>query len=63
MARRQMHIYVEGEVEAEVSVGEVRRGSPGTVVLMEDTTGKGHKSRVVGDKPAVIFVVLLPEPG
>jgi hypothetical protein len=61
VARRQLHIYVAGEIEAQVSDGEVRQAGPGTVGLVEDTTGKGHISRVVGTEDVVIAVVLLPD--
>jgi hypothetical protein len=61
VARRQIHVYVAGEIEAQVSDGEVRRAGPGTVVLVEDTTGKGHTSRVVGAEDVIIGVVLLPD--
>jgi hypothetical protein len=61
--RRQMQVFVEGALEAEASDGTVLQAGPGTVVLVEDTTGKGHKSWVSGDKTVVIFVVQLPELG
>ena len=56
---RQLHIYVSGELEVQVGDGEVRRLGPGTVALMEDTTGPGHVSRVVGDEDIIIAVVRL----
>jgi hypothetical protein len=43
-----------------VSDGEVRQFGPGSMVLFEDTTGKGHLSRVVGPTEAVAVVVQLP---
>jgi hypothetical protein len=46
--RRQFVVNLSGEVEIEVSDGEVRRFGPGTILLAEDTTGKGHISRGVG---------------
>jgi hypothetical protein len=58
---RQFQIILEGELEGEVSDGEVRQFKPGKVYQLEDTTGKGHKSRVVGVKGVVIAVVQLPE--
>lgn len=61
VARRQLHVYVDGEVEAQVSDGEVRRAGTGTVVLVEDTTGKGHTSRVISAGDVVIAVVALPD--
>ena len=56
---RQLHFYLAGEVEAEVSDGEKRRIGVGEFVIVEDTTGKGHQSRVVGDADVVIAVVRL----
>jgi len=58
---RQVQIILAGEVEAQASDGMVRRAGPGTVVLVEDTTGKGHMSRVVGQEDVVIAVVRLPD--
>lgn len=58
---RQIHFYLAGEVEAEASDGEVRRIGPGSVVLVEDTVGRGHRSRVVGDAEVVIAIVKLSE--
>jgi len=57
--RRQIIFYLAGEIEAEVSDGEVRRFGPGSVTLVEDTTGKGHKSRVVGTTDVLSVVVQL----
>lgn len=49
--RRQLVINLEGEVEIEVGSGEKRRLGPGTILLAEDTTGRGHISRSVDGKP------------
>ena len=57
---RMLTIYLAGEVEVEVSDGAVRRFRPGDVTLAEDTTGKGHRSRVVGSRDAVLAMVQLP---
>src|SRR5262245_42193850 len=45
--RRQFLFYLAGRVEIQVSDGEVRSFEPGDILLAEDTTGKGHLSRVV----------------
>ncbi len=58
---RQWIIYLTGEIEAEVSDGEIRRIGPGSVTLVEDTTGKGHKSRVVGEAEVLTVVVQLED--
>jgi quercetin dioxygenase-like cupin family protein len=47
-----------GELEVQVSDGMVRTFGPGSVVLVEDTEGKGHISRVVGTER--VFMVALP---
>ncbi|MBP0595059.1 cupin domain-containing protein [Paraburkholderia sp. LEh10] len=53
-----MWVFVlSGEVEFEASDGERRRVAAGGAILLEDTTGKGHQSRVIGDVPAVLAVV------
>ena len=60
---RQLQIFAQGHLEAQVSDGAVLRCESGTLVLVEDTAGKGHKSWVVGEEEVVIFVVRLPDPG
>jgi hypothetical protein len=58
--RRQVFCWLAGEVEITASDGEVRRFPAGTVLLVEDTAGKGHHSRTVaGDTLAA--VVQLPD--
>lgn len=57
--RRQMAIVLAGELEVKVSSGEVRRLEPGSAVLLEDVTGKGHTTRVLGSTDAVLVFVQL----
>ncbi len=59
--RRQWMLYLAGEIEVEASDGEVRRFGPGSVTLVEDTMGTGHRSRVVGETAALMAVVQLPD--
>ena len=59
--RRQFVFVLTGELEGAVSDGEVRRLAPGSVVLLEDTWGKGHSTRVVGNDYALLAVVQLPD--
>lgn len=47
----QYMVVMNGELEIEVSDGEVRRFSSGDVVFGEDTQGRGHRSRAVGHAP------------
>jgi len=46
---RQYVIVLSGEVEVTASDGERRAFKAGDVVLVEDTTGKGHLTRMSGD--------------
>lgn len=57
--RRQYVITLSGQVEIETGDGTVRRFGPGDVMLAEDTTGRGHITRVVGDRPRhYVFIPL-----
>jgi len=57
--RRQFVIILGGEVDFTVSDGETRRFGGGDVVLLEDTTGKGHYSKAVHGQPRKsIFITL-----
>lgn len=58
--RRQFVITLSGEAEIEASDGEVRHIGPGTIMLAEDTTGKGHITRGFGTADRIsIFVPLV----
>ena len=51
-----------GELEVQVSDGEIRRFRPGDVVLVEDSRGKGHTTRVVSaDAVCGVYVQLSDE--
>ena len=59
--RGQFVINLTGEVEIVASDGEVRRFGPGSIMHADDTTGKGHQSRAVGDQERLsLFVHLAP---
>jgi hypothetical protein len=56
------HIFVlSGEMEVEVSDGEIRRFAQGTTWLHRDLTGKGHDSRVVSKDGATLVMVKMDE--
>ena len=55
--KRQWIIFLSGQMEFEVSDGERYLGQPGAAVLLEDTSGRGHRSRVLGDEPAIMVAV------
>lgn len=58
--RRLLIVQVDGTVEIEVSDGEKRLFGPGSVLLVEDTTGKGHVTRNVSGKPRSTLIATLP---
>ena len=58
--RRQYIVMLAGFVEIQVSDGETRTFSPGDIVLVEDTEGKGHKSRSPDGKPRKSIFLPLP---
>jgi quercetin dioxygenase-like cupin family protein len=59
--RRQFVITVSGEAEIGLGDGSVHRFGPGHVNLVEDLTGKGHTTRVVGNQPRVTATVHLAD--
>lgn len=56
----QYFVQTTGELEVRVSDGEVRHFLPGDVAYLEDTEGKGHTTRVVGDDAVTGVFVQLP---
>jgi len=60
--RKQFWVQIAGQIEVEVSDGEVRRFKPGAVALLEDITGKGHVSRVVSQNEKVMQGVFVQMP-
>lgn len=57
--KRQYIIYLSGMIEAEVSDGEIRQFRPGSITLVEDTVGKGHKSRAIGNDQIIAVIIQL----
>lgn len=58
--RRQFVVTLSGEAEVEASDGEIRRLGPGTIMLADDTTGKGHITRGVGTEERLSLFIPLP---
>lgn len=57
--RRQYIVLLDGTIEIEVSSGETRTFRGGDILLMEDTTGKGHRTRhVVPAERHSVFIIL-----
>lgn len=48
---RQYIVLIDGRIEIEVSDGEVRQFSGGDILFVEDTSGRGHRSRSVDGRP------------
>ena len=59
--RRQYVITLSGHGELEVTGGKKISVGPGNIELVEDTTGKGHITRVVGNEERVTIQVPLTE--
>jgi uncharacterized cupin superfamily protein len=55
--RKQFLFHLSGISEIVVSDGETRRFGKGDIVLVEDTTGRGHTARSVGDEDILIVAV------
>ncbi|HUJ53714.1 MAG TPA: hypothetical protein VLX08_09150 [Steroidobacteraceae bacterium] len=61
--RAPRHMYLvalKGMSEVTAGDGEVRRFGPGSILLMEDTTGQGHKTRAVGTEDHVALTITAP---
>jgi mannose-6-phosphate isomerase-like protein (cupin superfamily) len=60
--RRQFVITLSGTLEFENRTGDTQMIKPGDILLAEDTTGGGHKWRLVDDQPwRRCYVHLEPE--
>lgn len=57
---RQLLVILSGRSQVTASDGTVRDLSPGVVLLLEDTTGRGHLARVTSDEPVLNVVVQMP---
>lgn len=57
--QRQYIVLLDGGVEIETSLGEVRQFQTGEILLVEDTTGKGHHTKNLEKKERTsIFIHL-----
>ena len=57
--RRQYIVLLDGEIEITVGDGDTRRFRGGDVLLVEDTEGRGHRTRSVdGRIRRSLFIVL-----
>jgi len=49
----QFIVTLSGTTEIEASDGEIRRFGPGQVLMVADTSGKGHRTRYQGARSAL----------
>ena len=49
--RRQYIVLLDGHIEITTGSGETRQFRGGDVLLVEDTTGTGHRTRTVDGRP------------
>jgi hypothetical protein len=55
--RRQYVITLSGQGEIETSDGTKRRFGPGAIMLADDTTGRGHITRVVSAESRLYVMI------
>ncbi len=59
--RRQIVIILSGHLEHRFRDGSRYEFGPGDVRLLEDTTGEGHTTQVVGNETVLVAVVPLAD--
>jgi hypothetical protein len=60
--RRQFVIILSGQLEIGLGDGSKKVFGPGDARLVEDTTGQGHTTRVLGNQPCITATVPLAQP-
>jgi quercetin dioxygenase-like cupin family protein len=58
--RRQFLLGVQGGAEVTAGDGVVKRVMPGTIMLMDDTSGKGHITKTLGNADHIALVIPVP---
>ena len=56
---KQIYFLLSGTIEVTVSDGEKRLFGAGSIALVEDTTGKGHRTEVIGSEDVKTVVIQL----
>ena len=59
--QRQVFCVMRGAIEVTVSDGERRRFSAGDLIVLDDTQGRGHATRVIGIDDLLIFGSVLAD--
>ena len=55
--RKQLGCVIQGMADITASDGEVRRLKPGSIILIDDTIGKGHITKHVGDEDHIAMMI------
>lgn len=58
---RNFFVVINGEWEVTASDGETRRFGPQGLLLVDDTMGKGHKSKVISEVDSLALMLTLAE--
>jgi len=58
--RRQYGLLLSGALEIETGDGDKRRLDAGGVFLLEDVSGQGHRTWVVGEEAALVALIPVP---
>lgn len=58
--QRQYLVLLDGEIEIETSLGEKRQFGAGEVLLLEDTEGRGHRTRNIKNAVRRSVFITLP---
>ena len=57
--QRQYIVLLDGGIEIETSLGDTRIFNPGEILLVEDTSGKGHRTKNIEPKTRrSVFITL-----
>ena len=59
--RRQVVFVVSGQVEIGLEDGTKYVFSPGDIFLADDASGRGHRTRTVGNEPCLLATVPLTD--
>ena len=60
---RQLIVLLDGAIEIEVTSGEKRAFRGGDVLLVEDVTGRGHRTRTTDGRSRRSLFIRLPSAG
>jgi hypothetical protein len=58
--RRMIFVTARGEYEVTAGEGATRKFPAGSVLLLDDTTGVGHSTRITSTEDCIVFAVGLP---